>query len=477
MNYLNQLTIKQALSGLEQKEFTCQELVQDCLQAIDKHDPKLKAYLTVEPEQALAAAQKADQNRASGQAGFLEGIPLAIKDNFSVQGMRTTASSKMLDDYVPPFNATVIARLRAAGTIVLGKTNLDAFAHGSSTETSDYFTTLNPWDTSRLPGGSSGGSAAAVSADLCLGAMGSETAGSVRGPASWCGCTGFKPTYGRVSRYGVVAMASSTDSPGPLTKTIEDAALILQIIAGQDEHDSTSSPLAVGDYLAACAKEIKGVKIGLPKQYFLPEISDDIKQAVMDAVREFEKMGASVQEVDCLDPKYSIAVYTILQRAEVASNLSRLDGNRYGNNRSFMGDEAVNRIMSGTYVLAAEFQDQYYRKGKKVRQMIIDNFASIFEQVDVLMSPTFPMLAPRVGASQETAIFGELMDVLVEPSSLAGLPGLGIPCGFAQPKDGDKKLPIGMQIIGSHFSEELLFSLGHAYQQATSWHLEKPMLS
>lgn len=476
MTKLNQLTLIEARQKLLAKEVSATELLQTCLDRSKKLDPSLHVYMELLEERALQKAKQADEALARGEQSELLGLPMAIKDNFCMEGIRTTASSKILDDYYPPYNATVVKRLEQAGANLFGKTNMDAFAHGSSTETSDYFTTLNPWDTSRLPGGSSGGSAAATSADMCIGSIGSETAGSIRQPASWCGVTGLKPTYGRVSRYGVIAMASSTDSPGPIVKTVEDAALILQVLAGQDEYDSTTSPARVEDYLTEMKKPIQGMKIGLPKEYFVDEIEDGVKQAVLDAVKELEKLGAEIVEISLLDPKYSIAVYTIVQRSEVSSNLARMDGNRFGHPRSHFGAEAKNRVMLGTYTLSAGYYDAYYKKAQKVRTLIIDDYRKAFEQVDAIVAPTSPVVALAVGASEKSAIFGELMDVLVEPSSMAGLPGLNIPCGFSQPDDGQKKMPVGMQIMGPQFSESRLLAIGYAYQQNTVWHLQKPVI-
>jgi len=462
---LNQLTIIQAREKLKKKEISPTELVQACLTRIAAVDTKVKAYLTVSSEQALAQAQELEKK---GQIATLPlgGIPIAIKDNFLTIGLRTTAAAKILENYQPVYEATVVARLRAAGAIILGKTNLDAWAHGSSTETSQFFTTHNPWNLAYLPGGSSGGSAAAVAADMTLGAIGSETAGSIRQPASWCGVVGLKPTYGVVSRYGLIAMASSTDSPGPITKTASDARLIFDAIAGRDPYDATSvnfQPLKV--------KEINKIRIGVPKEYFSPEIDPEVKEKVLAALMEFEKMGAQRLEVSLLDPHLSIAVYTIVQRSEVSSNLARYDGIRYGNPRSDFGEEAKRRIMLGTYTLSAGYYDAYYLKAEKVRSLIIQDFEKVFQQVDVLLAPTTPSPALSIGATVGQPMFGEMADVLVEASSLAGLPGLSLNCGWA--KNG---LPVGFQLIGPKYSEYQLLSLAEKYQAVTDYHQKRPNL-
>ncbi len=471
------LGVTEALEGLKAKKFTAKELLNSCLERTVKLDPQVKGYLEVLTAYAAACAEESDRRYQSGRdIRALEGIPLAVKDNFCMENVRTSASSKMLDNYLPPYDSTVVKRLKNAGTVIMGKTNMDAFAHGSSTETSDFFTTLNPWDTTRLPGGSSGGSAAVIAADMATGAIGSETAGSIRQPASWCGVTGLKPTYGRVSRYGVVAMASSTDSPGPITKTVRDSAAIFQAIVGHDEFDATSSPKPVEEYLASLGKPLTGLKVGLPREYFVDDIEEGVRTSIMDAVKELEKLGATIKEISLLDPKYSIAVYTIVQRSEVSSNLARLDGNRFGHPRSDFGAEAKRRIMLGTYTLSAGYYDAYYKKAQKVRTLIIDDFNRAFGEVDVIAAATSPVVALPVGASEDAAMFGELMDVLVEPSSMAGLPGVNVPCGFHQPANGQKPMPVGLQIMGPQFSESLILKAAYAYQQATDWHLKRPVI-
>jgi len=468
---LNELTIKEAKEGLTSKKFSSVEITRECLDRIKKLEPKINAFVTITGKEALKEAKNADNRITNGDNAPLLGIPLAIKDNFCTRGIRTTASSKVLDNFIPPYDATVVAKLKDAGMVILGKTNLDAWAHGSSTETSDYGTTKNPWNINHLPGGSSGGSAACVAADEAIGAIGSETAGSIRQPADWCGVTGLKPTYGRVSRYGVIAMASSLDSPGPITKTVEDSALILQILAGKDKFDATTSPKIPDDYLKNLGNKIDKLTIGVSDEYF-EGVTEPVRENVQKAIELIQnKLGAKIKKIKLFPPKYIIAVYTILQRAEVSSNLARYDGIRYGNDRSFFADEAKRRIMLGTYVLSAGYYDQYYNKAQKVRTVIVNDFAKAFENVDVIIAPTNPWTALPIGASKNNPMYGEIADALVEPSSIAGLPGISVPCGFS--KQG---LPIGFQVIGPQFSESLILNVAHKYQQETSWRQHKPNL-
>lgn len=464
------LTITQAKKDLKEKKYSSVELTKAYLDRIKTLEPKLNAFVTVTTDEALKNAKDADHKLSQGIDLPLLGIPLSIKDNFSTNGILTTASSNVLNNYIPPFDATVVTKLKEAGMVLLGKTNLDAFAHGSSTETSDFGPSKNPWNINHLPGGSSGGAAASVAADEALAAIGSETAGSIRQPASWCGLVGFKPTYGRVSRYGVVAMGSSLDSPGPITKTVEDAARIFQVIAGQDNMDATTSPLAVPDYLKNFKKDIKGLKIGIADDYF-EGVDPEVKAAVEEALKEFEKMGATIKKINLFHPKYTIAVYTILQRSEVSSNLARLDGIRYGNDRSHFGQEAKRRIMLGTYTLSAGYYDAYFKKALQVRTVIIEDFKKAFQEVDVIVGPTSPTPALPLGATEGQAMFGELQDMLVEPSSIAGLSGINMPVGFS--KAG---LPIGMQIIGPHWGEEIVLRAGYNYEQANPLFDKKPNL-
>ena len=471
---MNKLTIKKAKEGLEKKQFSSVELTKACLEQIKKTEDKINAFVTVDGDKALSEAKAADEAIASGLRLPLLGIPIAIKDNFSTKDIKTTASSKLLDNYLPVYDATVIKKLKASGMVLIGKTNMDAWAHGSSTETSDYKPTRNPWNTNHLPGGSSGGSAAAVASDQVIAAIGSETAGSIRQPASWCGVVGLKPTYGRVSRYGVLAMGSSLDSPGPITKTVEDSALILDVIAGVDEMDATTSPQPVGDYLKNLGKTIKDLRIGISKEYFIKGISPEVEEAVKKAILTLTRFGAKQDDITLFDPKYAIDVYTIIQRSEVSSNLARFDGIRYGYGRDKFGQEAKRRIMFGTHALSSGYYDQYYNKAQQVRTLIIEDFKKAFGKVDVIIAPTSPTLALPLGATENTSMFGEIADVLVEPSSIAGLCGINIPIGIS--KSG---LPIGMQIIGPQFSEELVLLVANQYEKLTegeAWRKEKPKL-
>lgn len=466
---LNELTIKEAKEGLKAKKFSSIELTKACLGRIKKIEPKLNTFVTITETEALKEARGADERITNGDNAPLLGIPFAIKDNFCTKGIRTTASSKVLNDFIPPYDATVVEKLKNAGVVILGKTNLDAWAHGSSTETSDYGTTKNPWNTNHLPGGSSGGSAACVAADETIGAIGSETAGSIRQPADWCGVTGLKPTYGRVSRYGIIAMASSLDSPGPITKTVEDSALVLQILAGKDKFDATTSPKKPNDYLKNLENKINKLTIGISDEYF-EGVTEPVRKNVQEAIKLIQnKLGAKIKKIKLFPPKYIIAVYTILQRAEVSSNLARYDGIRYGNDRSYFADEAKRRIMLGTYALSAGYYDQYYNKAQKVRTVIVKDFANAFENVDVIIAPTNPWTALPIGASKGNPMYGEIADALVEPSSIAGLPGVNVPCGFS--KQG---LPVGFQVIGPQFSESLILNVAHKYQKETSWRQQKP---
>lgn len=472
---LNQLTIKEAQEGLQSKKFSSVELTKACLEKIKQIDPKINAFVTLTEEKALEQAKKADEiigNQLSAiSRQSLLGIPVSVKDNFCTRGITTTASSNVLKDFTPPYDATVVTKLKDAGAVILGKTNMDAWAHGSSTETSDFGTTKNPWNLNYLPGGSSGGAAASVAADEAIVAIGSETAGSIRQPASWCGVTGFKPTYGRVSRYGVIAMASSLDCPGPIGKTVEDCAIALSVLAGKDNMDATTSPKPVSNYLKSLNAPIKGLRIGISDEY-LEGINEEVAEKVETAINLLTKMGVQIKKLKLFNPHYAISVYTIIQRSEVSSNLARYDGIRFGYGRDKFGEEAKRRIMLGTYTLSAGYYDKYYSKAQKVRTVIIEDYQKAFKEVDVLIHPTSPSASLPLGSSKNHPMFGELADILVEPSSIAGLPGINVPCGFS--KDG---LPIGMQIIGPQFSEELLFNVGYQYEQATEWHKIKPQIA
>lgn len=467
---LHEYSITEAKVGLKTKKFSAVELTKACLERIQETEPRLNAFVTITKELALEQAKTADELLAQGYNNALLGIPIAVKDNNCTKGITTTASSAVLKNYVPPYNATLVENLEQAGYVLLGKTNLDAWAHGSSTETSDFGATKNPWDITKLPGGSSGGSAACIAADQAIAAIGTETAGSIRQPAAWCGIVGLKPTYGRVSRYGIISMASSTDSPGPMTKTVEDAALLLEVIGKHDPMDATSSSLPTKPYSTLMKEKREKITIGIADDYFTG-VDPEIVASVQKALQAFEKMGHRVKKITLFEPKYAIDVYTVLQRSEVSSNLARFDGIRYGNGRESFGEEARRRIMTGTYVLSAGHYDAYYLKAQKVRTLIVNDFAKAFETVDVILGPTSPSTALPLGSSKDHPMFGEIADILVEPSSIAGLPGINMPCGFST-----DNLPIGMQIIGPNFSEALLLDIAYQYEQATNWRKIKPTL-
>lgn len=462
----NQLSLIQAIDALRSKKISSAELTQACLDRIEQTDKQLNCFVSLNPE-AVKQAKHADSHPTDLP---LHGVPIAIKDNCLTQGIQTTASSNVLKNFIPEFDCTVVAKLKAAGAIVLGKTNMDAWAHGSSTETSDFGATKNPWNLNHLPGGSSGGSAAAVAADQCLIAIGTETAGSIRQPAAWCGVTGLKPTYGRVSRYGIVAMASSTDSPGPIAKNVADAAYLLNLIAGTDPFDATTIKTPFQLKTPSSVASLKGLKIGLPSEYLLEKMDARVINTITAAADVFRELGAKVETTNLLDPKYAIGVYTILQRSEVSSNLARFDGIRYGNDRSHFGPEAKKRMLLGTYSLSTGYYDEYYKKAQKVRTLIVNDYKQAFSKFDLLLGPVSPGPALQVGASKLSPMFGEMEDMLVEASSIAGLTGLSVPCGFV---DG---LPIGLQITGNQQQEELVIKAGLGYQQATDWHTRKPKL-
>lgn len=453
---LEKLTLTSAIEKLRSKEISLNELYSDVDAAAQAaKNSGLNIYLTNNTS-ALDDAQKIDAS------SVLAGVPVAVKDNILTKDLRTTASSTVLDTFTPQFNATIMSKFHEAGGVVYGKTNLDAWAHGSSTETSQFGATKNPRNPEHLPGGSSGGSAAAVAADVCIAAIGTETAGSIRQPSAWCGTVGLKPTYGRVSRAGIVSMASSTDSPGPMTKTVEDAALLLNVLAGHDPYDATSSSLAVPDFTKSLTVSPKGLKVGVVYADVLPSES----RAHLDvAIKELERLGMQVELVNALDPKLAISVYTVVQRGEVSSNLARYDGIRYGTDRSHFGDEAKRRIMLGTYTLSKGYADQYYTLAQKVRTLFAQDYAKLFETYDVLVSLSSPGFAKKAGATEGEFMFGELEDMLLEPSSITGLPGISVPC-YRDPKTN---LFLGLNIMAPMFKEETLISVAHAYEQATTW--------
>lgn len=436
---------------LKKKEVSSRELFDYFTKRSKRDNPALNAYLSYGE---YTSTYDAD--------GILAGLPLAVKDNFCTEGLRTTASSKVLDTFVPQYESTVTKKLKKAGALIIGKTNMDAWAHGSSTETSDYGATHNPWDTSRAPGGSSGGSAAAVSAYDAPAAIGSETAGSIRQPASWCGIVGLKPTYGRVSRYGVIAMGSSLDCPGPMTTNVKDAALLLQVMAGKDQYDATSSDIPVDNYVKDLDKN-KKYTIGITDAYF-EGVDDVIKAKIDESITILQKMGHTIKTVKLISPKYAISVYTIVQRAEVSSNLARYDGIRYGHDRTYFGSEAKKRIMLGAYTLSHGYYDAYYKKAQKVRTLIIEDFKRVFKEVDFIISPTTPIAALKLGEFAKYPFFGEVMDILNEPAAVAGIPAINLPAGL-----DNNNLPVGMQIMGNYFAEKDILTISQQFESETNY--------
>lgn len=471
------------------QEFSATELTEQYLEHIEQLDPKIRAFLTVTADEALNQARAVDEKLARGEAITpLAGIPAAIKDNIATRGVKTTAASRILENYVPPYDATVIRRLRAMDFVILGKTNLDEFAHGSSTENSAFWTTRNPWDVTRVPGGSSGGSAAAVASDMAVYALGTDTGGSIRQPAAYCGIVGLKPTYGLLSRYGLFAMTSSTDVPGFLTKTTADAAYLLEALAGRDPKDATTLPGSAREYVKALhVPSLQGVRIGIPKEYFIKGLDKEVESAVRGAVSLMEREGAIVKEISLPYSSYGIAVYYVVTPSEVSSNLGRFDGIRYGLSKhaeadnlidvyyksrgAGFGAEAKRRIMIGTYALSSGYYDAYYKKAQKVRTLIINDFARAFKEVDVIITPIAPGVAFKIGAKGNDPLAMYLEDIFVVPVSLAGLPAISIPCGF-----NHENLPIGMQIIGSHEGEAKLLEVAAYYEGITEWHMRKPAL-
>jgi len=476
-------TLKHLSDGLASGEFSSTELTQSYLDAIKAKNGDLNAYITVTEDQALAQAKAADEQRAAGNAGPLTGIPIAHKDIFCTRGVRTSCGSKMLDNFVAPYESTVTERLAEAGTVMLGKTNLDEFAMGSSTESSFYGPTRNPWNTETIPGGSSGGSAVAVSAGLAAAATGTDTGGSIRQPAALCGITGLKPTYGRVSRWGMIAFGSSLDCGGPMTRTAEDAALMLNAFAGFDPKDSTSMERDVDDYTARLNQPLKGLRIGLPKEYFGDGLDDGIRAAVNDAVKTLESLGAVVKDISLPRTELSIPAYYIIAPAEASTNLSRYDGVRYGyrcdnptdlqdmymrTRAEGFGTEVKRRIMVGTYALSAGYYDAYYNKAQQLRRLIRDDFQTAFDEVDVILGPTTPSPAWKIGEKANDPVSMYLEDIYTLSTNLAGLPGLSLPCGQVN------GLPVGMQVIGNYFDESLLLNIGYQFQQNTDWHTKTP---
>lgn len=483
MTELHRLTLTQLSAGLTTRQFSSVEITQHFLKRIAQYNGELNAFITVTPELAVAQASAADALRAAGKAGPLTGLPLAHKDIFCTDGVLTTCASKMLSNFVSPYDATVVAKLKQDGIVMLGKTNMDEFAMGSSNETSYYGAVKNPWNLAKVPGGSSGGSAAAVAARIAPAATGTDTGGSIRQPAALSSLTGIKPTYGRVSRYGMIAFASSLDQGGVLCLSAEDAALLLQSMSGFDDKDSTSVDLPVPDYGSTLNQPLKGLKIGLVKEFFDKGLSEENAQPVRDALKVYESLGAQLIEVSLPNLPLSVPTYYVVAPAECSSNLSRFDGVRFGyrcdNPRDLMdlytrsrgegfGSEVKRRIMTGTYVLSAGYYDAYYLRAQKIRRLITDDFTHAFTQVDVLMGPTAPTPAFDIGAKVDDPVTMYLNDIYTIGANLAGLPAMSIPCGFLS------GLPVGLQLIGGHFTEAKLLNVAHQYQQATDWHQRIP---
>jgi aspartyl-tRNA(Asn)/glutamyl-tRNA(Gln) amidotransferase subunit A len=482
---LNKLTISEAQAGLRARKFSAVELTRACLARIGAIEPKLHAFITVCEREALVQAEAADQRLAAGDPPALCGIPLGIKDIYATRGVRTTCASKILENFVPPFDATVIARLRAEGAVFVGKTNMDEFAMGSSTENSAFGPTHNPHDLARVAGGSSGGSAAAVAANECLAALGTDTGGSIREPASFCGVVGIKPTYSRVSRYGVIAFASSLDQVGPFTKSPRDAAIMLRSLAGVDPRDSTCSARAVPDYERALTGEVKGLRLGVPREYFVEGMEPEVEKAIRGALRNYRAMGAQTVEISLPHTHYAIAAYYLIATAEASANLARYDGIRYGlrveadnhvelynqsRARGF-GAEVKRRIMLGTFALSAGYYDAYYLKAQKVRTLIRRDFERAFAQCDLIVTPTAPTTAFMIGEKTDDPLQMYLSDIFTISVNLAGLPGMVIPCAY----DG-RDLPIGLQIIGAPFGEEAIFRAADAYERAGVFKRRAPVL-
>ncbi len=471
---------------LREKKISAVELTKAVLVRMEQVEPKVAAYLTRTPEMALEQAEAVDKKIAAGEEiAVFEGIPGALKDNICTQGVKTTCASKILEDFVPPYDATVVEKLRAAGTPLLGKVNLDEFAMGGSTENSAYHPTRNPWDLDCVPGGSSGGSAAAVAAGEAIWALGSDTGGSIRQPASFCGVVGLKPTYGRVSRYGLVAYASSLDQIGPVTRDVTDSAHLLNVVAGHDPMDSTSSPAAVPDYTKALREDVKGMKIGIPREYFASGLDPEVEKAVRAAIDSFQTMGATVVDISLPHTEYAISAYYLIAPAEAATNLERYDGISYGarvdgadvaelmtNTRSEkFGREVKRRIMIGNYALSAGYYDAYYLKALKVRTLIQEDYTAAFQKVDVIMTPTAPTPAYKIGEMIHDPLKMYLQDICTVPLNLAGLPGISIPCGYHR-----SHLPIGLQIIGKPLDEETILRAAYTYEQSQNFHKEMAAL-
>lgn len=484
---LYELTIQKAHELLKSGEISSRELTRAVLDRIDSVEDKVGAYITVAAETALEQADEADRVIARGEMTALTGIPIGVKDLICTRNLRTTCASKILENFIPPYDATVIQKLKKANAVIVGKLNMDEFAMGSSTENSGFKTTCNPWDLARIPGGSSGGSAAATAADMCLGALGSDTGGSIRQPASHCGVVGIKPTYGRVSRFGLVAFASSLDQIGPLAGNVTDCALVMNVLAGYDAADSTSVPEDVPDYTARLKEDLKGVRVGIPKEYRSADgLDSEVAAAVENAVRTVRDLGAECMDISLPHTEYCVAAYYVIATSEASSNLARYDGVKYGyrdkeqnalidmyrstRSKGF-GAEVKRRILLGTYSLSAGYYDAYYGKASQVRTLIMDDFKKAFESCDVIFSPVAPTPAFRIGENIDDPLTMYLSDIFTLSPNLAGIPAMSVPCGFS--KAG---MPIGLQVLAKHMNEEMLFKVAHNFETATDFHRQKPML-
>ncbi|HDH04912.1 MAG TPA: Asp-tRNA(Asn)/Glu-tRNA(Gln) amidotransferase subunit GatA [Nitrospirae bacterium] len=480
---LYSLSIDEARSAIVKGEISPQELVIALFERIDALEERVGAYVSLARENALRQARQAEDDLKGNAEKALVGIPLAIKDNICTEGIKTTCSSKILENFIPPYESAVTQRLKEEGYILIGKTNLDEFAMGSSTENSAFGLTKNPWDFERVPGGSSGGSAAAVASDECIAALGSDTGGSIRQPAAFCGVVGLKPTYGRVSRYGLVAFASSLDQIGPITKNVRDSAILMNIISGHDLYDSTSADMPVPDFTSNLGQEIKGLKIGIPKEYFIEGLDKEVEDSVKEAIKKLESLGAIPVEISLPHTEYAVAAYYILATSEASSNLARYDGVKYGlradgedlidmymrTRDEGFGAEVKRRIILGTYALSSGYYNAYYKKAQQVRTLIKEDFEKALENVDVIVTPTTPTPAFRIGEKTDDPLQMYLTDIFTLSVNLAGVPGISIPCGFTA-----RNLPVGLQIIGKHFDEESILKIAYAYEQATDWHKRKP---
>lgn len=483
---LHTLTIHKLRDKLRRGDVSAREATQSLLDRIQAVDGKLKAYLWLNADDALAQADAIDRSGIAKNGKLLGGVPIAIKDVINVEGQPCTCGSKILKGHTSVYDAFAVQRLREAGAILLGRTNMDEFAMGSSTENSSWGVTRNPWDLERIPGGSSGGSAAAVAADEAFAALGTDTGGSIRQPASLCGCVGFKPTYGRVSRYGLVAFASSLDQIGPFTKDVADGALMLRVLAGHDPHDSTSVPQAVPDYTTALGSGVKGLRIGLPNEYFIDGMNREVETAVRTAIKKLQGLGAEIVEISLPHTDYAVAVYYLIATAEASANLARFDGVRYGarvtgedvidmygkTRGAGFGPEVKRRIILGTYALSAGYYDAYYLRAQKVRTLIRQDFEKAFQRCDAVVTPTSPEVAFRIGEKTGDPLKMYLSDIFTISVNLAGICGVSIPCGFTN----SPRLPIGLHIVGKPFGEETVLRVAHAYEQATEWHQQRPTL-